>query len=206
MRNRGLFVAILIAALFAALPGAFAAEQAKTLDNLQAAFNGESNANAKYLAFAQKAQEEGYGEVASLFRAAARAEEVHLKGHAAVIKKMGAEPKADIKTPEVKSTKENLQAAIEGETYEKTTMYPEFITVAKAEKNEDALRSFRYAKTAEAEHARLYGEALKNLDSLKGSKAKDFYVCRICGYTVTVVDFTNCPSCGYPKEEYEKVS
>lgn len=182
------------------------AAENKTLENLQAAYNGESNAHAKYLAFAKKADEEGYGEVGSLFRAAARAEQVHLNSHAEVIRKMGAEPKADIKTPAIKSTRENLQAAIDGETYEKTTMYPEFIAQAKAEDNKDALRSFRYAKTAEGEHARLYGEALKNLDSLKGSKAKDFFVCQICGYTVTKIDFTNCPSCGYPKEEYQKVT
>jgi rubrerythrin len=182
------------------------AAENKTLENLQAGYNGESNAHAKYLAFSKKADEEGYGQVASLFRAAARAEQVHLNNHAVVIKKMGAEPKADIKTPEVKSTRENLQAAIEGETYEKTTMYPEFITQAKAENNQDALRSFRYALTAEGEHARLYTEALKNLDSLKGSKAKDFFVCNICGYTVSKIDFENCPSCGFPKEEYMKVN
>jgi rubrerythrin len=182
------------------------AAENKTLGNLQAAYNGESNAHAKYLAFAKKADEEGYGEVASLFRATARAEQVHLNSHAEVIRKMGTEPKADIKTPEVKSTRENLQAAIEGETYEKTTMYPEFIAQAKTENNKDAVRSFRYANTAEGEHARLYGEALKNLDSLKGSKAKDFFVCNICGYTVTKVDFANCPSCGYPKDEYKKVT
>lgn len=209
MKNKGKLIVVLATALvlgfLATAPSAVAAP-GTTLENLQAAFNGESNAQAKYLAFAKKADEEGFGAVASLFRAAAAAEEIHLNNHAAVIKKMDATPKADIHAPDVKSTKENLQAAIEGETYEKTTMYPEFITVAKAEKNEDALRSFRYAKTAEGEHARLYGEALKNLDGLKGSKAKDYYVCAICGYTVAQIDFSNCPSCGYPKEEYRKVS
>ncbi|HEX7334620.1 MAG TPA: rubrerythrin family protein, partial [Pyrinomonadaceae bacterium] len=83
----------------------------KTLDNLQTAFNGESNAKARYLAFAQKAEAEGYGKVASLFRAAARAEDIHANNHAEVIRKLGATPTADVKTPEVKSTAENLQAA-----------------------------------------------------------------------------------------------
>ena len=83
-----------------------------TLDNLQTGFNGESNAHSRYLAFAEKADQEGYGEVASLFRAAAKAEEVHAANHAAVIKKMGGTAQAKIETPVVKSTKENLEAAI----------------------------------------------------------------------------------------------
>jgi len=95
-----------------------------TLENLQAAFNGESNANAKYTAFAAKAEAEGYKSVATLFRATAMSEGIHAKKHAAVIVKMGAVPKADIAQPDVKSTKENLEAALAGETYEKGTMYP----------------------------------------------------------------------------------
>src|ERR1035437_8894108 len=116
-------------------------DSSRTLENLQAAFNGESNAHNKYLAFAKKAGEEGYGEVASLFRAAAKAEEIHASNHAAVIRKLGAEPKADIHAPEIKSTRENLAVAIAGETYERDTMYPEFIAEAKAVKNSDALRT-----------------------------------------------------------------
>lgn len=177
----------------------------KTLDNLQAAFNGESNANAKYLAFAAKADEEGFGQVASLFRAAAKAEEVHAAKHATVIKKMGAVPKADIQNPEVKSTKENLDAAIKGETYERDVMYPDFIKTAKAEKNMDALEAFNFAKTAEAEHAKFYNEDLQKLDSLKGKTKKTFFVCTVCGYTVTKIDFDKCPSCFYPKDKYVKV-
>src|SRR5664279_5699849 len=97
---------------------------ATTLDNLQAAFNGESNANARYLAFAKKADEEGYGKVASLFRAAARAEQVHFERHAKVIRQMGGTPLAKIETPVVQSTAQNLKAAVDGETYETTVMYP----------------------------------------------------------------------------------
>ena len=109
-----------------ALPSG-AAAPTTTLDNLQAGFNGESNAHSRYLAFAEKAGQEGYGEVASLFRAAAKAEEVHAANHAAVIKKMGGTAQAKIETPVVKSTKENLEAAIKGESYERDTMYPEFL-------------------------------------------------------------------------------
>ena len=190
-------------ALVALPSGAIAATT--TLDNLQAGFNGESNAHARYLAFAEKADEEGYGAVASLFRAAAKAEDVHAANHAVVIKKLGGMPEAKIETPVVKSTKENLEAAIKGESYERDTMYPEFLKQARAEGNRAAVQTFNYAKTAEAEHAKLYSEALNNLAKLKGSKAKDYYVCSVCGYTTAQMDFSKCPSCFTHKDKYEKV-
>ena len=112
---------------------------ATTLENLQTAFDGESNANAKYLAFAKKADDEGYTKVASLFRAAARAEEIHMGNHAQVIKKMGGTPKADVKPAEIKTTAENLKGAIEGETYERDKMYTDFIAEARSNGNTDAL-------------------------------------------------------------------
>ena len=177
-----------------------------TLDNLQAGFNGESNAHSRYLAFAEKADQEGYGEVASLFRAAAKAEEVHATNHAAVIKKMGGTPEAKIETPVVKSTKENLEAAIKGESYERDTMYPEFIKQARGDGNRDAVQTLNYAETAEGEHAKLYSDALNNLPKLKGSKAKNYYVCIVCGYTTPQLDFSKCPSCFSHKDKYEKVS
>jgi len=182
-----------------------AAATTKTLDNLQAGYNGESNARARYLAFAEKANQEGYGEVASLFRAAAKAEEVHASNHAVVIKKLGGMPTAKIETPVVKSTNENLEAAIKGESYERDTMYPEFLKEARAEGNRDAVQTFNFAKTAEAEHAKLYSEALNNLPKLKGTKAKDYYVCTVCGYTTPQMDFSKCPSCFTHKDKYEKV-
>jgi len=192
---------VVLAAMFA--PSAQAAPS-KTLDNLQAAFNGESNANARYLAFAKKADEEGYGPVASLFRAAAKAEEIHAATHAAAIKQLGAEPKADVKAPVVKSTKENLEEALRGETYERDTMYPEFIKQAKADKNKKAIEAFSEAKVAEGSHAKLYDEAIKNLASWKGPR-KDFNLCSVCGYIVVAIDFKKCPNCMAPVEKYVKV-
>jgi len=197
------FLALTIALI--ALSGG-AAAATRTIDNLQTAYNGESNARARYLAFAEKANQEGYGEVASLFRAAAKAEQTHAANHAEVIKKMGGTPQANIETPVAKSTKENLEAAIKGESYERDTMYPEFLKEARAEGNKDALQTFNYAKTAEAEHAKLYTEALNNLPRLKGSTAKDYFVCTVCGYTTAKVDFSKCPSCFSHKDKYEKVS
>jgi rubrerythrin len=179
---------------------------ATTLENLQVAFNGESNANARYLAFAKQAQSEGYGEVASLFRAAARAEKIHATNHAAVIEELGALPKAQIEAPAVKSTRENLEAAVKGETYERDTMYPDFLKQARADRNSHAVRTFNLAKTAEAEHARLYEAALASLDQLKGTKEVDYYVCPVCGFTAREAKFARCPSCFTPREAFEKVA
>lgn len=177
-----------------------------TLDNMQAAFNGESNAHVRYLAFAQRAEAEGYGQVASLFRAAARAEEIHASNHAEVIKKMGSVPQSKIDTPDVKSTRENLQAAIKGETYERDVMYPDFLRKAKLDRNRDAVKSLNLARTAEAEHAKLYSEALSTLEQLKGSKNEAFYVCPTCGFTARTLPQKECPSCFTPKDKFEKVA
>jgi rubrerythrin len=175
----------------------------KTLENLQAAFNGESNARARYLAFAVKADQDGYAQVASLFRAGARAEEIHAANHAAVIKQMGGVPMAKIETAAVKSTRENLVAAIAGESYERDVMYPDFINVAKAEKNTAALRTFDYAIKTEAQHAKLYTAALKDIEQFKTKTT--YYVCSVCGYTTESLNFLKCLVCGEPKEKYEAV-
>jgi len=189
-----------------ALSSAGEATTGTTLENLQAAFNGESNANAKYQAYAKKATEEGYLKVAVLFRATAAAEEIHFKNHAEVIKSMGATPKAEIKLPAINSTKENLADAIKGETYELTTMYPGFLDQAKKENNNKAIETFNYAKIAEGEHAKLYQKALSNLNDWKVADV-DFFVCPICGYTVEgKPGFDDCPVCATPKQDFKRVS
>ena len=182
------------------------AHAATTLENMQAAFNGESNAHARYLAFAAQADKEGYGEVASLFRAAARAEQIHASNHADVIKEMGATPNAKIDTPEVKSTRKNLEAAIKGESYERDTMYPAFLQQARADHKKTALKSLNFAKTAEVEHAKLYTAALSGLDGLKNSKSATYFVCPKCGFTSRELNFPKCPSCFTPKSAFEKVA
>ena len=176
-----------------------------TLENLQAAFNGESNANAKYTAFAAKADEEGYAPVASLFRAAAAAEAIHAAGHAAQIRRMGGTPKAEIGRPDVKSTRENLMAAIQGETYERDVMYPDFLKEARAAENRGAITTFEYALASEAEHARLYQDALDNLESWRGPK-RNFYVCEVCGYTAASPVADRCPACKAKKERFKVVN
>lgn len=189
----------------AATPPTSAPAATNTLQNLQAAFNGESNAHARYLAFAEKADAEGFAGAASLFRAAARAEQTHAAAHSAVITKMGGKPTADVKAAEVKTTAENLKAAIEGESYERDTMYPEFIGVAKAGGLRDALQTLNYAKSAESEHAKFYQAALADLESMKGPGAT-YYVCQVCGMTTTRVDFKKCPSCFTAKDKYIAVA
>ncbi len=187
------------------LLAAVSAAATTTLQNLQTAFNGESNAHARYLVFAQKADQEGYLQAAALFRAAAKAEEIHAANHAVVINKMGGTPEAKIEPAVVKGTLDNLKTAIEGETYEKDVMYPNFLKQARTEKNHDAIETFNYAKSAEVEHAKLYTGASKDLPNMKTAKAK-YYVCTVCGYTTMKIDFEKCPSCFNPKDKYVAVS
>ncbi len=197
-------IAVTVLFALAGFPAAAGAAPSKTLDNLMTAFNGESNAHAKYLEFAKKADQEGYAGAAALFRAAATAEQTHATRHSEVIKKLGGTPKAEIKLPEIKGTADNLKAALEGETYERDKMYPEFIAEAKAAANKDAVRAFNFAISAEGEHAKLYAEAGANLQAWKA--AKTFYVCPECGKTVPAVGFAKCPVCFTPGEKFTKVA
>ncbi len=172
----------------------------QTLLNLQAAYEGESNATIKYTAFAIKAEVEGYLRAAALFRAAARAEQVHAAHHAWIIKKMGGTPTAVIHSPEVKSTRENLEAAKAGEEYERDVMYPGFIKEAEASGFKDAVRTFDLALKAETVHAKLYGDAL-NLEAQR--EQTTFYVCLVCGeVTDNPAETEHCPICNAPKEKF----
>lgn len=174
-----------------------------TSSNLQSAFNGESNAYSRYKAFAERADLEGYAGVASLFRAAARAEQIHAANHAAVIRGFGGEPAAKIDEPVIKSTRENLEAALKGETYERDEMYPAFIRQAKLENNTAALRTLHFAQAAEVEHAKLYTAALQDLQTM--TEGRVFYVCPVCGFTSATGDFELCPTSGTPREHFETV-
>ncbi len=151
----------------------------KTEKNLLEAFAGESQANRKYLAFADKAEAEGHKQVAKLFRAAAAAETVHAHAHLRVL-------------GGIKSTKENLHEAINGETHEFTSMYPQMIKEASSEGFDPALRSFSFANTVEKVHADLYQKAFDNLGK---NQAVDYYVCKVCGNTVEGEPHGPCPVC-----------
>jgi len=163
---------------------------AKTEQFLKEAFSGESQANRKYLAFAAKADQEGFSQVARLFRAAAEAETVHAHSHLRALNG-------------IHSTKENLQEAISGETHEFKTMYPEMIEGAKAEGQKVAERSFNYANLVEKVHAQLYQ---KLLDSLGKSQENYFYyICPVCGYTSEKEPPGTCPVCGTKGEMFKKI-
>jgi rubrerythrin len=180
------------------------APESQTLRNLQAAYEGESNATIKYTAFAIKAEVDGFLRAAALFRAAARAEQVHATHHARVIVKLGGTPHADIHAPEVKSTRENLDVAKAGEVYERDVMYPDFIKEAVASGHKDAVRTFTLALKAETVHAQLYGEALENLEAQRVKTT--FYVCLECGeVTDNPAETEHCPICNSPKEKFVAV-
>jgi rubrerythrin len=185
-----------------------AEESVTTVQNLLAAFEGESNAHAKYTAFAAKADEDELHGVASLFRAAARAEQIHAANHSRVLHQLGSRSECEIHPVEVKSTLENLKAALNGEKYEIDTMYPGFLAEATEHKNVAAIRTFTGALEAEKTHARLYSEAIALLAAGKKdswiAEARDFYVCPVCGYTSeTEEEHERCPVCNCPWEKFE---
>ena len=164
----------------------------KTEENLKAAFAGESQANRKYLAFAKEAEKEGFPNVAKLFRAVAEAETVHAHNHLRILKM-------------IKATKENLQAALNGEIYEFTEMYPEFIKVASQEGVSEAVTSFSYANQVEKIHGELYKKAIETLDQNKDIERKELFVCGVCGYTAEGEAPDTCPVCGSPKKIFKKI-
>ncbi len=193
-------IALIVVVELAMLVAAGASERgSKTLQNLQTAYNGESNAHAKYREFAKQAESDGYGKVASLFRAAAAAEQIHRTCEAAVIKKMGATPQAVVKLPPVRSTKQNLEdSANKGEAYERDTMYPLFIKQAQQDGISGAARCFAWARAAEAEHFKLFTAAAHDLGQMKGGPVT-YYVCSEDGYTMAKLDAAKCP--GGPYQE-----
>lgn len=164
---------------------------ASTESNLKEAFAGESQANRKYLAFAQKAEQDGFKVVARLFRAAAEAETIHAMGH---FQAMGG----------VGTTAENLKAAIAGETYEFEQMYPPMIKQAEAD-NHRARRMFNYAAKTEAVHAKLYAMALEAVMAGKDLSETAFYLCPVCGHIELGEAPDSCPVCGAKKEAFVKM-
>ncbi|UCD00063.1 MAG: rubrerythrin family protein [Phycisphaerales bacterium] len=163
-----------------------------TGENLKEAFAGESQANRKYLAFAKKADQDGYPQVAKLFRAAAEAETVHAHAHLRVMGGAG-------------KTEANLQAAIDGEGYEFQQMYPKFLAEAEAEGNQAAVFSFKHALAVEEIHHGLYTEALDAVKAGKDLPETKILVCAVCGNTVKGQAPQKCPVCGAAKEQFKDV-
>ena len=162
-------------------------EEQKTLKNLMEAFAGESQANRKYLAFSKKAEADGKKNAAKLFKAASDAETLHALKHFEVAGKVG-------------TTADNLQEAVNGETDEYQNMYPDFIKEAEKEGNKAAITTFTFAMKAEEVHARLYKEALENLDE---TEEVFYYLCPVCGNIEKAIP-DKCNICGVPGAKFIK--
>jgi rubrerythrin len=162
-----------------------------TVENLKESFAGESQANQKYLAFAQKAEQDGFPNIAKLFRTTAQAERIHAEGHLKALDGVG-------------STAANLQAAIDGETYEFTRMYPPMLDGAKKE-NHKASRMFGYAVEAEAVHAKLYGMALEAVKGGKDLNVGEIWLCPVCGHIEFGKPPAQCPICSALASKYVKL-
>ena len=163
-----------------------------TQENLKEAFAGESRANRQYLFFAERAEEEGHPQIARLFRAAAEAETVHARNHLETMGSIG-------------STGDNLAAAVGGENYEFTQMYPPFIEQAKSENNKKAEIIFTHANTVEKIHHSLYQKALETLEAGQELKDEPYFVCQVCGNTVAGEAPEKCPICGRPRSMFKRV-
>lgn len=161
-----------------------------TEDNLKNAFAGESQAHMRYMIFAEKAEEEGFKNVARLFRAIAYAEQVHAANHYSVLGM-------------IRSTAENLQAAIDGEMYEVNEMYPAYNAVAKLQDEKGAQRSMEWALQAEKIHAAMYQRARQSVESGRDIPLEAIYICSVCGYT-SEEEFDRCPICGAVRDKIKK--
>jgi rubrerythrin len=175
----------------------------KTIENMQNAFKGETTASAKYADYAKKAEQEGYHQIALLFKAASTSENIHANNHKAVLQESGATVPSVKPEYAVKSTKENLEDAIKGESYEITTMYPDFIKTANEAENQIALISLNYAYKTEKKHKVLYETAMA---ALQNSTVKTlptvYYVCPTCGNTYETKAPARCGISMTPREKF----
>lgn len=203
MNMRNLILLLAVTSLIA-FTGCNQQKPVKTVENLKAGIIGETTASKKYEAFAQKAREEGYAATAILFDAASKAEAIHASNHKKVLEGLG-ETMEDF-TPEfeVKTTTENLQAAIGGESYEVATMYPQFLADAKTEKVEKAVKSFNWALDTEKKHNNFYSNALSSINSGSESNLPVAYaVCPVCGNTYDMANVDDkCAFCQTAKEKF----
>jgi rubrerythrin len=190
----------------------FAVEtQESTLKNLLTAFNGETNASHRYMAFAVKADLEGFLKVGCLFRAVSRSEQIHAANHAAIIHKMGGVPQSTVELEPVNTTVENLKAALAGELREVNEMYPAFMRGAEAQMLPKARRTFRYALESEKDHVKLLTNMLEHIEHPDAEwrarlmHKSAYYVCPECGFAASKSTLDHCPICSHPRDEFELV-
>ena len=176
---------------------------AAVVKDLQTAYNGESNAQAKYTMYAEECAKAGYLSIATLYKAASFAESIHKANHAKVLAKYGAEISADIKLPTWVDVATALKDSIKGETYEFSEMYPAMVKTATDKKMADAIRTFSTALKAEVIHAKFYQDALDHMDAWKAA-GKKFYICSVCGFTTDDASVATCPYCAAPKSKFKE--
>lgn len=175
----------------------------KTVDNLKSAIIGETTASAKYLAYSKKAKEEGLNKIALLFEAASKSEGIHANNHRSVLEQIGITMEQVNPKYEVKTTKENLQDAINGESYEVATMYPDFIKTATNNNVNLAVISFNYAYQTEKKHKELYKDALDKLNNKKADTLpSNYFVCSTCGNTYAGEAPNRCGISMTPKDRF----
>jgi rubrerythrin len=184
-------------------------EDLTVIRNLETAFEEETKTNAAYKAYAARADIEGYPGIASLFRATARAEQIHASNHARVLRHMGGSTMIDVPMPRVEGTLENLNAALVDQKFEVDYLYPAFLTAAVPLFDSTAIRSFHWALEADKSHVHLYDEVMPRVNFSDRSgwayESHDFFVCSLCGYAAQNVEGENCPACNYLGEKFETV-
>ena len=191
------------------LTSAVTLEDKAVLRNLVTALEEELKAQTAYKAYAKKADEEGLFGLASLFRATARAEQIHANNHARVIRYMGGAPVSEILEPRVESSFENLRTAMVEERFETDYLYPTFLKAAVPLFDSTAVRSFHWALDADKSHERLFSDAVARLNADAGAQwahqRHDFFVCALCGYTAQSREAENCPACSLIWERFETI-
>jgi rubrerythrin len=176
---------------------------AETIHNLLAAYIGERNASGRYAAFAVQADKEGYHGVASLFRAIAHSEQVHATNHARVLLKFGAELDLNVEPFQVRSTIENLRAALRGEVNARDQMYPQYMEQARNDQCDEAVEVFDSASDGESVHAMMLVTALEGLEDYR--ERSTYFVCTACGWVCTGVNFKRCVLCNSNKDRFERI-
>ena len=190
---------------------AIASEHESLVESLRTAFEDETNAQARYAAFAEKADGEGWHGVASLFRAIGRAEQIHAANHGRILHMLEAHAEFTAQEPEVKTTLENARAALAGELFEIDTLYPAFLEEARRARDVALVRTFTWAMQSEKTHARLINEAIALLEiddeETWVTMARDFFVCPVCGHTSEQRDEAPmCPACLCAWSRFEQCS
>jgi rubrerythrin len=184
-------------------------ENSTVIRNLEVAFEEESKNCWAYKAYAARADEEGYGGLASLFRATARAEQIHASNHARVLRQMGRSLGIDLPQPVVEGTSANLLSALVDQKFEVAYLYPTFLTSAVPLFDSTAIRSFHWALEADKSHVELFQEVMRSADFGNGSASShephQFFVCALCGYAAKNPLSENCPSCSYLWERFETI-